>query len=233
MSAKKKNKKKQHKNVKLPEQKTNKTSNEKEMQTVQKNTNETNSKVEEKTDKKKEIKPSKDGKNEEVKAKSIANVEMQEIEKAVKQELKAKKTIPIEEQKKMNGEVFKNIVIAIGAVIFLNFIILGFINIKPEVFIVDLKVFAVSLLVVTIAIFEYAYKKDSGKIAIYGIETLVLALCMLGFIYLDIMLNSKFVIIAILTTYVIAIYYTVKSTVIYQKMKKQYFIDSMKEIIKK
>ena len=100
-------------------------------------------------------------------------------------------------------------------------------------FIVDLKVFAVSLLAVAIGTFEYAYKKDSGKIAIYGIEMLVLALCMLAAIYIDIMLNSKFVIIAILTTYAIAIYYTVKSIIVYTKMKRQYFIDSMKKIIKK
>ena len=96
-----------------------------------------------------------------------------------------------------------------------------------------LKVFAVSILAVAIGVFEYAYKKNSGKIAIYGIESLVLAFCMLAFIYIDIMYNSKFVIIAILLTYVIAIYYTTKSIIIYQKIKKQYFIDSMKKIIKK
>ena len=158
---------------------------------------------------------------------------MEEIEKTVQEELKSKKVIPIEEQKKMNGEVFKNLLIAIAIEVFFNFIILGFINIEQSVFIVDLKVFAVSLLAVAIGTFEYAYKKDSGKIAIYGIEMLVLALCMLAAIYIDIMLNSKFVIIAILTTYAIAIYYTVKSIIVYTKMKRQYFIDSMKKIIKK
>ena len=133
----------------------------------------------------------------------------------------------------MNGEVFKNIVLAIAVVVFLNFIILGFMNIETSVFIVDLKVFAVSLLAVAIGVFEYAYKKDSGKIAIYGIETLVLAFCMLGLIYLDIMWNSKFVIMVILLTYIIAIYYTAKSIIVYQKMRKKYYIESMKKVIKK
>lgn len=55
---------------------------------------------------------------------------------------------------------------------------------------------------------------------------------MLAFIYLDIMCHSNFVIITVLITYTIAIYYTVKSIIIYQKMKKQYYINSMKEIIK-
>ena len=106
-------------------------------------------------------------------------------------------------------------------------------NIETSVFIVDLKVFAVSLLAVAIGVFEYAYKKDSGKIAIYGIETLVLAFCMLGLIYLDIMWNSKFVIMVILLTYIIAIYYTAKSIIVYQKMRKKYYIESMKKVIKK
>ena len=133
----------------------------------------------------------------------------------------------------MNVEVFKNIAIAIVMVVFLNFIILGFINIENSVFLVDLKVFAVSILAIAIGVFEYAYKKDSGKIAIYGIETLILAFAMLAFIYLDIMCHSNFVIITVLITYTTAIYYTVKSIIIYQKMKKQYYINSMKEIIKK
>ena len=97
----------------------------------------------------------------------------------------------------------------------------------------DLQIQGTYDYITLIGTFEYAYKKDSGKIAIYGIEMLVLALCMLAAIYIDIMLNSKFVIIAILTTYAIAIYYTVKSIIVYTKMKRQYFIDSMKKIIKK
>lgn len=116
-------------------------------------------------------------------------------------------------------------------VVFLNFIILGFINIENSVFLVDLKVFAVSILAIAIGVLNM-HIKDSGKIAIYGIETLILAFAMLAFIYLDIMCHSNFVIITVLITYTIAIYYTVKSIIIYQKMKKQYYINSMKEIIK-
>lgn len=63
----------------------------------------------------------------------------------------------------MNVEVFKNIAIAIVMVVFLNFIILGFINIENSVFLVDLKVFAVSILAIAIGVFEYAYKKTVEK----------------------------------------------------------------------
>lgn len=215
-----------------------KSTDSKTKKTTKKNQTKTTSKNESKVDEKETSK----GANKPVKNKTVVKtkkennlqqVDIEKIEKTIKQELKDKKTIPDEVQKKMNNEVFKNVILAIAVVIFLNFIILGFINIETSIFIVDLKVFAVSILAVAIGVFEYAYKKNSGKIAIFGIESLVLAFCMLAFIYIDIMYNSKFVIIAILLTYVIAIYYTTKSIIIYQKIKKQYFIDSMKKIIKK
>ncbi len=225
-----------NKTTKKDNQTSNKKTNNNAKKTVTNNKKTTNTNNNKKSNTNKENKTAKKIENKEKSKdkKEIQTVDIQEIEKTVKEEQKAKKSIPKEEQKKMNGEVFTNIVIAIGIVVFLNFIILGFINIESEVFMVDLKVFALSILAVAIGIFEYAYKKDSDKIALYGIETLVFAICMLGFIYLYIMQNSKFVIITILITYIVAIYYTVKSLIIYKKMKKQYIIDSIKkEIVKK
>ena len=94
--------------------------------------------------------------------KIIEKIDIKNIQVTLKKEITAKKVIPKEEQDKMNVEVFKNIAIAIVMVVFLNFIILGFINIENSVFLVDLKVFAVSILAIAIGVFEYAYKKDSG-----------------------------------------------------------------------
>ena len=207
---------------KAPPEKNKKSTTKKEKPSTQKNKEKIKEKIEEIVEE-----PIEENK------KSIEKIDIKKIQETLKKEITAKKVIPKEEQDKMNVEVFKNIAIAIVMVVFLNFIILGFINIENSVFLVDLKVFAVSILAIAIGVFEYAYKKDSGKIAIYGIETLILAFAMLAFIYLDIMCHSNFVIITVLITYTIAIYYTVKSIIIYQKMKKQYYINSMKEIIKK
>lgn len=60
----------------------------------------------------------------------------------------------------MNVEVFKNIAIAIVMVVFLNFIILGFINIENSVFLVDLKVFAVSILAIAIGVLNMHIKRQ-------------------------------------------------------------------------
>ncbi len=48
---------------------------------------------------------------------------------------------------------------------------------KEEVYNVDLKVFSFIILVIAILLFERAYKKDSGKLCAFGIETLFFSNC--------------------------------------------------------
>ena len=117
--------------------------------------------------------------------------------------------------------------------IYFNFIILGFLNIENSVFVVDLKVFSVTILVFSLGILEYAYKKKSGMHAIHGIEFLMLSLVTLSLIYVNLVWTNKFIPITILISYIFAIYYIAKSMRIYSKMKKQYFVETMKEIIRK
>lgn len=163
----------------------------------------------------------------------IAKKSEKEIQEAVGKEIKENKKMPQEELKIIYKQVFQNVCIAIAIMIYLNFLILGFVNIKNEIFITDLKVFGITLLAIAIGIFEYAYNKDSGKIALYGIETLLLSFVTIALIYINLIWNSKFVYITAFSTYVFAIYYIAKSIVIYNKMKKQYFFEEMKKIIKK
>lgn len=171
-------------------------------------------------------------KNKETK-KELVKSEQKEIEEAVGKELKSKKKLPAEELKKINKRVFQNVFLAIVIMFYLDFIILGFVNIENSVFITDLKVFGMALLLVTIGIFEYAYKKDSGKHIIHGIEILLLALITILLIYVNLMWSNKFIYITAFVSYAFAIYYVAKSIIIYKKMKKEYFLEEMKKIIKK
>lgn len=157
----------------------------------------------------------------------------EEIEEVVKKEIKENKKIPSEELGKINTRVFQNICLAVVSMVYLNFVILGFINIENAVFITDLKVFSMVLLTISIGVFEYAYKKDSGRCAASGIEILLLAFITMAFIYINLMWADKFIYIVAFITYVLAIYYVAKSIIIYKKMKKEYFMNKMKEIIKK
>lgn len=158
---------------------------------------------------------------------------LQLVENELKKDLKSKSKLPKEEEKKLSSVVFENLCVAIAVMIYLFFIILGFINIKEEVYNVDLKVFSFIILVIAILLFERAYKKDSGKLCAFGIETLFLSITTMGLLYVNIELQHMFLSIAAIISLLFAIYYVAKSIYLYSKMKKKYFVDNMKDIIQK
>ena len=158
---------------------------------------------------------------------------MQLMENEVGKDLKSKSKLPKTEEKKLSSVVFENLCVAIAIMVYLVFMILGFMNIKEEVYNVDLKVFSFIILVIAILLFERAYKKDSGKLCAFGIDTLFLAIATMGLLYVNIEIQNIFLPIAASISMLFAIYYVAKSIYLYSKMKKKYFVDNMKDIIQK
>ena len=158
---------------------------------------------------------------------------LQIVENEVKKDLKSKNKLPREEERKLSSVVFENLCVAIAVMIYLFFIILGFINTKEEVYNVDLKVFSFIILVIAILLFERAYKKDSGRLCAFGIETLFLSITTMGLLYVNIELQNIFLPIAASISMIFAIYYVAKSIYLYSKLKKKYFVDNMRDIIQK
>lgn len=158
---------------------------------------------------------------------------MQVVEEEVKKDLKSKNKLPKEEERKLASIVFENLCVAIAFMLYLFFVILGFINIKNDVYIVDLKVFSFILLIIAIILFERAYKKDSGKICAFGIETLFLSIATMGLLYVNIEVQNMFLTIVSIISLLFAIYYVAKSIYLYSKNKKKYFLDNMKDIMQK
>lgn len=156
-----------------------------------------------------------------------------EITEAVGKEIKKNKKVADVELGKIHTRVFQNICLAVAMMLYLNFVVLGFVNIENSVFVTDLKVFSIALLVIAVGVFEYAYKKDSGRHAIHGIEILMLAFSTMALIYVNLMWQRKFIYIVALITFLFAIYYVAKAIIVYKKMKKQYFINEMKKVIKR
>lgn len=153
----------------------------------------------------------------------------------LEKEIVNKKKLPKEEENKINKKVFENILIANVIMIFLYLISLGSINIETPVFITDLKVFSVALIVFTIMLFEYSYRKENANICIHGIECFVLAIFILVSTYLYTVYLSDFYLIVSIASFLFAIYYVGKSILIYIKMRKKYFesVNDITEIIKK
>lgn len=185
--------------------------------------NETKKKEENKLNEAKpqEKKKTKKGSKKEVVVKeNPEELDKEKLEK-IEEEIKKQTTIPDEKKKKINKRIFQNIMVAIVIVLYFIFINLGFYNIEQAKFLVDLQVFSMVSIAITIIIFEVAYKKDSGELAIYGIESLVLSICTLLTINLGINYRNKFSYIINTISMLFAIYYVVKSIIIYIKMKRK------------
>lgn len=153
----------------------------------------------------------------------------------IQQQIEKNKKIPKEYAEKINLNIFTNIIIAIFIVLYWYFINLGSLNIETNIYIIDLKVFSVIFGITSVILFEISYKKDSGKMCIYGIEMLIVGLITLFLIngYYLFYANYNFIIAII--SFIFAVYYLIKSFIIYKKMKKQYFKEKndIKDIVKK
>ena len=122
--------------------------------------------------------------------------------------------------------------VAICIIIYFMFLNLGHMNIRNDIYVIDLKVFSMSILLIAIVLIEKAYKKEKGEFAIYGIEMIVLAITTVGLIYVNLMLSTRYEFIVPAISSIFAIYYVIKSVVVNLKLKKKYFVDNIKEIIK-
>ena len=130
--------------------------------------------------------------------------------------------------------IFKNLLKAIGIMGY--FIVLNFAYTRMNVdrLINDIEVFSGIFLVLGLVFLERAYKKDDGKIAISGIELLCLSMHSLSINHVITFYQYDFRFYLLTSSYVIAIYYVLKSIVTYTKEKRQYLknLSDISEIVK-
>ena len=135
---------------------------------------------------------------------------------------KDKDKYKIEKQiiEKVNIDLFINLIIAILMIIYFIFINLGYKNIENSILNKDLEVFCLVFLFVGIIIIEKAYRKDSGKIALYGIEILIFAFHTLTINHFLTIYNLDFQVYVLTSSYIFSIYYVLKCIIIYTIAKK-------------
>lgn len=160
--------------------------------------------------------------------------ENDDIVRKIAKDKKEKRKLPKEVENRINKRLFSNIMIAVVIMIYFILLSLGNVNIEQPAFVVDLKVFSITFLVLAVIIFEKSYKKDDGALCIYGIETLVLAIVTLLSVYVNLLVHDKFIGLISIASLLFAIYYVVKATFIYIRDKKAYIKDQndISEIIK-
>ena len=81
----------------------------------------------------------------------------------------------------------------------------------------DLKILSILSIIFTIALFEIAYKKDSGKLAVRSIETLGLAISTLLLIYVYTFFENNFILITTLFGLFFMLYFMIKSGIVHSK----------------
>jgi len=165
----------------------------------------------------------------------INEKKLKETINKLEKEVINKKILPVEEIEKIHKKIFENLLIADFVMLFLCLIGLGAFNIGPAAFILDLKVFSITLIILTIILFEYSYKKGSGNICVHGIETLFLAVFTLISIKTYTMYFEKFHFILATSCIIVTVYYAIKTIRASITMKKEYLasINDINEIIKK
>lgn len=140
---------------------------------------------------------------------------------------------PKEVREKIYTKIVKEFWMAILIFAYFAFLNYGYTKMMPQVYSQNLKICSILLIFATIVVFEIAYKKDNGEIAIHGIELLGLGILTLFMPYVYICRGMIFKFLYSFSSMYIAIYYSVKALIVYEIELKKYItnLSDVKEII--
>ena len=98
--------------------------------------------------------------------------------------------------------------------IYFLFISLGTKTIPATEYVLDLKTFAIFIVIISIVIFEKAYKKDENYLALHGIEMTVVGILTLVILYFYSISYEYFSYILCSILGLVVVYYIIKSIII-------------------
>ena len=155
----------------------------------------------------------------------------------MQKEIEDKRKLPEELKKIIKKNILHNLLIATIIILYLCIINILFYKLENHVFEQQMKFFALGIITVTVIVFEIAYRKESGRTCIIGIELLLCSIISLyiPYIYLSYLFeNVNIKILTYALPICIAVYYLFKAYVIYKsgKIKHQNNLSDVKEILK-
>jgi multisubunit Na+/H+ antiporter MnhF subunit len=158
-----------------------------------------------------------------------------EMVEKIESEITQRTKLPDDIKEQARKNIFTNIIIAIIAISYFIFLILGSVGTTKNTRIVDFNIFSIIILGLAICLFEIAYKKDNGAIAMYGVEALIIALTTLFLPYVIFEVSEAHKKYYLMVSSYIGIYYIIKCIYISVKIKKKYLEEAsdIKEIVKK
>ena len=130
--------------------------------------------------------------------------------------------------------IFKNLLKAIGIMAYFIVLNFAYTRMNIERLMNDIEVFSGIFLVLGLVMLERAYKKDSGKMALSGVELLCLSMHSLSINHVIAFYQYDFRFYLLTSSYVFAIYYVLKSIIIYTREKRRYLknLSDISEIVK-
>ncbi|MCI8362749.1 MAG: hypothetical protein HFJ41_06505 [Clostridia bacterium] len=139
----------------------------------------------------------------------------------IEEQIRKNNTTFKEEISKVYKDIFVNIIYANVILIYFILLIIGYKTIEKNIFLIGIKVLSVVSIMLTIFVYEIAYKKDSGKWAKRGIELMFLSIGTLISLKMYLHYNNKFVSSMTSLALLFSIYYVGNSIIIYMKQKKE------------
>lgn len=140
-----------------------------------------------------------------------------------------RKNIPKEVSQEIMKKIFINLLKAISIMFYFVIINLAYVKIDIIKLTQYIEIFSGLFLLLGLIQLERAYKKDSGTIAITGIELLFLSFYTLSIIHITTLLKYDFRFYVLTFSYIFSIYYVLKCIIIYTKERRKY-LESLSDI---
>lgn len=131
-------------------------------------------------------------------------------------------------------KIGKNLSKALCIIIYFIILFFAYTRMNLDRLAQDIQVFSGAFLVLGILALEKAYKKDSGEVAITGIELLALSIHSLSIMHMITLLKYDFKSYMLISSGIVVIYYVLKVIIIYTKDKKEYLkgLSDISKIVK-
>ena len=131
-------------------------------------------------------------------------------------------------------KIEKNLSRALCIIIYFIILFFAYTRMNLDRLAQDIQVFSGAFLVLGILELEKAYKKDSGEVAITGIELLALSIHSLSIMHMITLLKYDFKSYMLISSGIVVIYYVLKVIIIYTKDKKEYLkgLSDISKIVK-
>lgn len=134
----------------------------------------------------------------------------------------------------ITGDVLANLAYSSMIMIYFMFFNIQYEVLPAETLIKYINISSIAFLAISVLIIELSYRKEDENILLYGLEFLVLAIFTLLIQHMPQLFNCNTQTYILIGSYLFAIYYMLKSTVLYTKERQDELkkLSDIKEIVK-